>query len=349
MNYSKGVIFGPELKDLYRDLKKQGCAIPAVNVTGNNTINASLATAKEKNKPIIIQMSHSGAAFIAGKSLDNSQHQASTKGAIIAALHVHNLARLYDVTVILHTDHADKDKLGWIDGLLQENQKYYGKNNRPLFSSHMLDLSALPLKENIEICQKYLQKMDKLQIALELEIGITGGEEDGIDNSDQDESKLYTNPQDVAFAYSELMPISQNFSIAASFGNVHGVYKPGNVVLRPSILQKCQQYIAQKFGTQDKPLDLVFHGGSGSEIEKIKQAVSHGVVKFNIDTDIQWAFWDGVKNYESKNHDYLQTQLGNPKGQDEPNKEYYDPRKWLYAGEQSIKDRLVKAYEELVS
>lgn len=348
MNFPSGVLFGKQIRQLFDYLKQNKFAIPAVNVTGTNTINAALETAKNIGKPIIIQASSGGSAFIAGKSINNDNFTASISGAISMALHVHNMAQIYDVPVILHTDHCPQANLPWVDGLLKVNQKYFAKKNRPLFSSHMLDLSTLPLKENIELCQKYLREFAKVNLFLEFELGITGGEEDGIDNSSQKKEKLYTTPEDVAYAYEKLYPISPNFTIAASFGNVHGVYAPGNVELKPEILENIQDHIKTKFNKiSSRPLDLVFHGGSGSEPEKIKQAVSYGVVKFNIDTDTQWAFWNGVRQYEAKNHDYLQNQLGNPEGKDKPNKDYYDPRKWLQAGEKTIIERLKQAYQDL--
>ncbi|NMB56517.1 class II fructose-bisphosphate aldolase [Candidatus Beckwithbacteria bacterium] len=347
MNFPAGVLYGQQLIDLFKYLKNNNLAIPAVNVIGTNSINAVMETAKKANLPIIIQLSHGGAAFFAGASLPNNNSEASILGAVSAALHVHNVAKFYGVSVVLHTDHANKEKLPWIDGLLNVNQEYYSEMQRPLFSSHMIDLSVLPLKENIDICKGYLQKMKELEILLEFELGVTGGEEDGVDNSGQKKEKLYTNPQDIDYAWQQLMPISPNFSIAATFGNVHGVYKAGNVVLKPEILKDCQQFIKDKYHTDDKPIHLVFHGGSGSEPEKIKEAVSYGVIKFNIDTDTQWAFWEGIKEYEHLNHHYLQSQLGNPDGPDEPNKDYYDPRTWLREGEKNLVHRLLKAYEEL--
>lgn len=348
MDFPSGILYGNQLQTLFTFLKKENIAIPAVNISSSDTINAALETAQKVNLPIFIQASFGGSAFLAGKSIANNNSQASIAGAISMALHVHNLAKLYNVPVILHTDHCPYDKISWVDGLLRVNQLYYQKRNRPLFSSHMLDLSALPLEKNIEICQKYLHQFSKINLFLELELGITGGEEDGLDNSKVKKEKLYTTPEDVAYAYQKLASISQNFTIAASFGNTHGVYSPGNVVLKPEILREIQDYIRQKFNPSiSKPINLVFHGGSGSEPEKIKEAVSYGVVKFNIDTDTQWAFWNGVRAYETKNHSYLQGQLGNPEGSDKPNKEFYDPRTWLRSGQESFIQRLEKAYQEL--
>jgi fructose-bisphosphate aldolase class II len=296
---------------------------------------------------MIIQFSNGGAAFYAGKSLSNSGQQASVAGAVAGALHVHHLAEKYGARVLVHTDHCAKKLLPWVDGLLTEGEAYYKLHGKPLFSSHMLDLSEEPLPEIVETCKRYLERMSKLDMTLELELGVTGGEEDGVDNTGVSSSRLYTQPEDVAYAYSELMNVSPRFTIAAAFGNVHGVYKPGNVKLRPIILHNCQVYVQQKFNTPEKPLNLVFHGGSGSTLEEIQEAVSYGVVKMNIDTDLQWALWDGIRGYYVKNEAYLQGQIGNPKGPDEPNKKFYDPRAWLRAGEEGFKARLRRYFEEL--
>lgn len=339
-----GVLSGDDITKLYNFAKSEGFAIPAVNVVGSNSINSVLEAAKKVNSPVIIQFSNGGAGFIAGKNCDN----ADVLGAIAGARHVHLLSLAYGVPVILHTDHAARKLLGWIDALIkasEENIKLFGK---PLFSSHMLDLSEENLEENIATCKEYLKKMSKLGISLEMELGVTGGEEDGVDNSNIDNTLLYTQPSEVAFAYEQLNAISDKFSIAASFGNVHGVYKPGNVILRPEILKNSQKFVKEKFNLSDeKPLNLVFHGGSGSKLEDIKDAVNYGVVKMNIDTDTQWAFWDGVRQYEEKYHDYLQSQIGNKEGADKPNKKYYDPRKWLRSGEESVVNRLFEAFENL--
>lgn len=339
-----GVLSGDDITKLYNFAKSEGFAIPAVNVVGSNSINSVLEAAKKVNSPVIIQFSNGGAGFIAGKNCDN----ADVLGAIAGARHVHLLSLAYGVPVILHTDHAARKLLGWIDALIkasEENIKLFGK---PLFSSHMLDLSEENLEENIATCKEYLKKMSKLGISLEIELGVTGGEEDGVDNSNIDNTLLYTQPSEVAFAYEQLNAISDKFSIAASFGNVHGVYKPGNVILRPEILKNSQKFVKEKFNLSDeKPLNLVFHGGSGSKLEDIKDAVNYGVVKMNIDTDTQWAFWDGVRQYEEKYHDYLQSQIGNKEGADKPNKKYYDPRKWLRSGEESVVNRLFEAFENL--
>lgn len=345
--FQAGIITGKQLSDLFEYAKSEKFALPAVNVTGTNTMNAVLETAREVGSPVIIQFSNSGASFIAGKTLSNDGQKASILGAISGAKHVQTLAEAYGVPVVLHTDHAAKKLLPWIDGLLDAGEKHFKETGKPLFSSHMLDLSEEPLHENIEICKKYLTRMAKMGMTLEIELGVTGGEEDGVDNTGVDSSKLYTQPEEVAYAYEELMKISPNFTIAASFGNVHGVYKPGNVVLNPVILKNSQELIQKKFGTSTKPVNFVFHGGSGSEKEKIEEAISYGVIKMNIDTDLQWAYWEGLKNYYTAKKDYLQGQIGNPEGEDFPNKKYYDPRVWLRKGEESIVIRLKEAFADL--
>ena len=339
-----GVLSGDEVTRLYKYAKEQGFAIPAVNVVGSNSINSVLEAAKVAKSPVIIQFSNGGAGFYAGKACDN----ADVLGAIAGANQVHLLAKFYGVPVVLHTDHAAKKLLPWIDELIVASKDYIRNFGKPLFSSHMLDLSEESLEDNIEISERYLKQMSELGISLEIELGVTGGEEDGVDNTGVDNALLYTQPADVALAYERLIKISDKFSIAASFGNVHGVYKPGNVVLRPEILKNSQEYVAKKFNTtSEKPVNFVFHGGSGSELKDIKDAVSYGVVKMNIDTDTQWAFWDGVRGYEAKNRAYLQGQIGNPEGEDKPNKKYYDPRKFLRAGEESMVKRLLTAFEDL--
>jgi len=342
-----GVLYGKDVATVFKLAKANQFALPAVNVTGTDTVNAVLETAKKVNSPVIIQLSNGGASFYAGKAIANDKQQASIAGAVSAALHIHELAKIYGVAVILHTDHAAKKLLPWIDGLLDAGETYYKVNGKPLFSSHMLDLSEEPLTENIEISKKYLARMDKMGMTLEIELGITGGEEDGVDNSDVDSSKLYTQPEEVAYAYEELLKVSPNFTIAASFGNVHGVYKPGNVKLTPKILDNSQKYIQEKYNTEEKPVNFVFHGGSGSSQAEIREAISYGVIKMNIDTDTQWAFWDGIHGYYKAKKDYLQAQIGNPEGEDSPNKKYYDPRKWLRAGEESIIKRLGQAFDDL--
>ncbi|PLW98491.1 MAG: class II fructose-bisphosphate aldolase [Marinilabiliales bacterium] len=342
-----GVATGDDLNKIFDAAKKGQYALPAANVVGTNSINAVMEAAKKVNSPVIIQFSNGGGSFYAGKGLSNENEKAAIAGSVSGALHVHQLAEMYGIPVILHTDHAAKKLLLWIDGLLDAGETYYAQHGKPLFSSHMLDLSEEPLNENLEICARYLERISKIDMTLEIELGITGGEEDGVDNTDVDSSKLYTQPEEVAEAYEVLSKISKNFTIAAAFGNVHGVYKPGNVKLEPVILANSQKYIAEKFNTEKNPVNFVFHGGSGSEPEKIKEAISYGVIKMNIDTDTQWAYWDGVRTYEAKNHDYLQGQIGNPGGEDVPNKKYYDPRKWLRAGEEEMVKRLEQAFNDL--
>jgi len=347
MKFKPGVKYGEELKDLLSYAKENEFALPAVNVINTSTVNAVLETAKKVNSPVIIQFSNGGAQFFAGKGLNNDHQQASIVGGISGAMHVHKMAEAYGVPVILHTDHAAKKLLPWIDGLLAEGQEYYKVFKKPLFSSHMLDLSEEPLEENIEISVDYFKKFNKLEMAIEIELGVTGGEEDGVDNSDVDSSKLYTQPEEVAYAYEHLRKVGDMFTIAAAFGNVHGVYKPGNVALKPIILKNSQDFINEKFGTSGKPLFFVFHGGSGSSVEEIREANSYGSVKMNIDTDMQWAFWEGILGFYKKNEGYLQGQLGNPDGADSPNKKYYDPRNWLRKGEESFVKRLEVAFDML--
>lgn len=342
-----GVVFGDDLKTILNIAKENKFALPAVNVVGSDSANAVMEAAKDVNSPVIIQFSNGGGAFYAGKGLSNENEAAAIAGSVSGALHVHKLAELYGIPVILHTDHAAKKLLPWIDGLLDAGEEYFKATGKPLFSSHMLDLSEEPLEENLEISKRYLERMDKMGMTLEIELGITGGEEDGVDNTNIDSSKLYTQPEEVARAFEVLSEVSDNFTIAAAFGNVHGVYKPGNVKLEPVILKNSQSFIEKKYGTDSNPVYFVFHGGSGSEPEKIKEAISYGVIKMNIDTDTQWATWDGIRTYEAKYHNYLQGQIGNPDGDDSPNKKYYDPRKWLRAGQQSMVERLKRAFEDL--
>jgi len=345
--FAPGVVTGDGVSEIFRHANENNYALPAVNVVGTNSVNAVLETAKAVNSPVIVQFSNGGAIFYAGKSLSNANQQAAIAGGISGAMHVHQMAALYEVPVILHTDHCAKKLLPWIDGLLDAGERYFDQYGKPLYSSHMLDLSEEPLHENIEICAKYFERMAKLGMTLEIELGVTGGEEDGVDNSDVDSSKLYTQPEEVAFAYEELSKISPNFTIAAAFGNVHGVYKPGNVKLEPKILRNSQNYIKEKFGTGDLPVNFVFHGGSGSSREEIREAIEYGAIKMNIDTDMQWATWEGVLNYYKAKEGYLQSQLGNPEGADSPNKKYYDPRVWLRKGEESMIARLKVAFEDL--
>jgi len=340
-----GVVTGDDLQTLFKIAKEENYAIPAVNVVSTSSINAVLESAKNVNSPVIVQFSNGGGAYYAGKGLPSKE--AAVLGTISGAKHVHMLARAYGTPVVLHTDHAARKLLPWIDALLEASEAHFEAYGTPLFSSHMIDLSEEPIEENIATCKVYLERMSKMGMTLEIELGVTGGEEDGVDNTDIDNSLLYTQPEEVAYAYEELMKISDKFTIAASFGNVHGVYKPGNVQLTPKILDNSQAYIEEKFKTEKKPVNFVFHGGSGSELSDIREAIGYGVIKMNIDTDTQWAFWDGVRNYEAKYHDYLQGQIGNPDGEDKPNKSYYDPRKWLREGELSMVKRLEQAFEDL--
>jgi len=342
-----GVVLGKDIQKLFTVARENEFALPAVNVVGTNSANAVLEAAKVVNSPVIIQFSNGGAAFWSGKGLSNEAEQSAIAGAVIGAMHVHHLAELYGIPVLLHTDHAARKLLPWIDGLLDAGERHFKNWGKPLYSSHMLDLSEEPIEENIETCKRYLERMSKMDMTLEIELGVTGGEEDGVDNTDIDSSKLYTQPEEVAYAYKELSKVSDGFTIAASFGNVHGVYKPGNVVLTPKILLNSQNYIQEKYNTSEKPVNFVFHGGSGSGREEIREAIGYGVIKMNIDTDTQWAYWDGIRNYEAANHDYLQGQIGNPEGKDKPNKKKYDPRVWLREGEKSVVDRLKLAFEDL--
>ncbi len=344
---SPGVATGDAVKEIFRIAKENRFALPAVNVVGTDSVNAVMEAAKAVNSPVIIQFSNGGGVFYAGKSLKNENERVAIRGSVAGAQHIHTIADMYGIPVIIHTDHAAKKLLPWIDGLLDAGEKYFSTHGKPLFSSHMLDLSEEPLHENIGICKRYLERMSKMGMTLEIELGVTGGEEDGVDNTGIDSSKLYTQPEHVAMAYEALMSISPDFTIAASFGNVHGVYKPGNVKLEPIILHNSQKYIQEKFHTAPNPVNFVFHGGSGSEPEKITEAIGYGVVKMNIDTDTQWAYWEGVLNYYKKNEGYLQGQIGNPEGEDKPNKKYYDPRVWLREGEKTMVERLKVAFSDL--
>lgn len=346
-NIQPGVATGDQVQAIFKYAKQKGFALPAVNVTSSSTVNSVMEAAAKLHAPVIIQFSNGGALFNAGKGLSNENQRAAIAGSITGALHVHKLAELYGATVILHTDHCAKNLLPWIDGLLDASEAHFAQTGKPLFSSHMIDLSEEPLEENIELCKAYLTRMSKIGMTLEIELGITGGEEDGVDNSDVDSSKLYTQPEEVAYAYEELMKISDKFTIAAAFGNVHGVYKPGNVKLQPIILKNSQQYIEQKFQTEPNPVDFVFHGGSGSTLEEIREAIGYGVIKMNIDTDLQFAYTEGVRDYVTAKIDYLRTQIGNPEGDDQPNKKHYDPRKWIREGELTFIKRLEQAFADL--
>ncbi len=346
--FRSGVLYGQEATDLLNYANENDFALPAVNVVGSNTVNAALETAKRVNSPIIIQFSNGGAQFFAGKGLSNENQMAAIKGSVAGAMHVHNLAEAYGVSVILHTDHCAKKLLPWIDGLLAEGEKYFQAYGKPLYSSHMLDLSEEPIEENLDISCEFFKRMNKMGMTIEIELGVTGGEEDGVDNTDVDSSKLYTQPEEVNYAYERLKKIGDNFTVAAAFGNVHGVYKPGNVILRPEILLNSQKYVIQKHGLSgDNPINFVFHGGSGCSREEIREGIKYGAVKMNIDTDQQWAFWDGVRGYYENKKDYLQAQIGNPDGDDKPNKKTYDPRKWLRVAEESFITRLTQAFEDL--
>lgn len=345
--YQPGVLFGEELQALYNDAKENQFALPAVNTIGTNSINATLETAAKVNSPVIIQFSNGGAQFIAGKGMPNDKLQGNISGGVSGALHIHNVAKYYGVPVVLHTDHAAKKWLPWVSGLIDAGEEFFKEKKRPLFSSHMLDLSEEPIEENVHTSVEFFKRMKPLGMSIEIELGVTGGEEDGVDNSDIENDKLYTQPQHVAYAYRELGKVGNMFTIAAAFGNVHGVYKPGNVVLRPEILNNSQVYIEKELKTASKPVYFVFHGGSGSPQQQIREAIGYGAIKMNIDTDLQWAFWEGILNFYIKNEDYLQGQLGNPEGIDKPNKKFYDPRVWLRKAEESFSKRLEEAFEDL--
>jgi len=346
-NIKPGVATGDEVQEIFKYAKEKGFALPAVNVIGSNTLNAVLETAAKLNAPVIIQFSNGGAQFNAGKGLSNENQNAAIQGAIAGAKHVHQLAEAYGATVILHTDHCAKKLLPWIDGLLDASEQHFAETGKSLYSSHMIDLSEEPLEENIAICKEYLARMSKMNMTLEIELGITGGEEDGVDNTDVDDSKLYTQPEEVAYAYEELLKVSHRFTIAAAFGNVHGVYKPGNVKLTPKILKNSPEYVSKHYGVEHNHIDFVFHGGSGSSLEEIREAIGYGVIKMNIDTDLQYAFLAGVRDYVQEKSAYLQAQIGNPDGDDLPNKKSYDPRVWLREGEKSFVERLTQAFEDL--
>ena len=347
MKYKAGVLFGQELEALLKDAKENQFALPAVNCIGTNSINATLETAAKVNSPVIIQFSTIGAQFLAGKGMLNNNVQANIAGAISGALHIHNVAKFYEVPVVLHTDHASKKWIPWVNGLIDEGAQFFKEKGQPLFSSHMLDLSGETVEENIATSVEVFKRMAPFGMGIEIELGVTGGEEDGVDNKNVENSKLYTQPHDVAYAYENLRKVGNLFTVAAAFGNVHGVYSPGNVELRPEILKKSQEYIKQHYNTQEKPLFFVFHGGSGSPQNQIREAISYGAIKMNIDTDLQWAFWEGILNYYKKNEPYLQGQLGNPEGAESPNKKYYDARIWLRKGEESFINRLEQAFEDL--
>ncbi|REC56728.1 class II fructose-bisphosphate aldolase [Chryseobacterium piscium] len=345
--FPAGVATGQLVTDIFQYAKENKFALPAVNVIGSSNVNAVMETAAKLNSPVIIQFSNGGAAFNAGKGLSNDAQKSAILGGIAGARHIHTLAEAYGATVILHTDHAAKKLLPWIDGLMDANEEFFKQTGKSLYSSHMLDLSEESLEENLEISAEYFERMAKMQMTLEVEIGVTGGEEDGVDNSSVDNSLLYTQPEDIAYTYEKLKAVSDNFTIAAAFGNVHGVYKPGNVVLTPKILDNSQKFVQEKFGTAEKPINFVFHGGSGSSLEEIREAIDYGVIKMNIDTDLQFAYTEGIRDYMVENVEYLRTQIGNPEGEEKPNKKYYDPRGWIRKGEETFSKRLVRAFEDL--
>ncbi len=345
--FPHGVLTNDQVQEVFNDAKENQYALPAVNVTNTSTVNSVLEAASEVNSPVIIQFSAGGCQYFAGKGLKNDNHSAAISGGISGAMHVHEMAKVYNASVILHTDHCARKLLPWIDGLLAAGEKHYNTHGIPLYSSHMIDLSDEPIIDNIETCKLYLERMSKIGMTLEIELGVTGGEEDGVDNTNIDSSKLYTQPEEVAFAYEELMKVSDKFTVAAAFGNVHGVYRPGNVKLTPIILDNSQKFVQSKFKTIEKPINFVFHGGSGSSFDEIREAISYGAIKMNIDTDLQWGFTTGVRDYFNKYGEYVKSQIGNPEGKDLPNKKYYDPRKWLREGELTFKKRLIKSFEDL--
>ena len=345
--FPAGVATGSLVTDIFQHAKENNYALPAINVIGSSNVNATMETAAKLNAPVIIQFSNGGAAYNAGKGLSNDGQKAAILGGIAGAKHIHTLAEAYGATVILHTDHCAKKLLPWIDGLMDANEEYFKQYGKSLYSSHMLDLSEEPIEENMDISTKYFERMAKMDMTLEIELGVTGGEEDGVDNTGVDSSKLYTQPDEVAYAYERLKAISPNFTIAAAFGNVHGVYKPGNVKLTPKILDNSQKYVQEKFGTGEKPVNFVFHGGSGSSLEEIREAISYGAIKMNIDTDLQFAYTEGIRDYMGEKGAYLAAQIGNPEGDDKPNKKFYDPRVWVRKGEETFSARLVQAFEDL--
>lgn len=347
MRFRPGVLTGDDVTEVFNDALQRGYALPAVNVIGTNSVNAVIETARDVNSPVIIQFSNGGGAFYAGKGLKNDQQQASVLGSVSGAQHIHLLAKAYGVPVILHTDHCAKNLLEWMDGMLDHGEQWMERTGQPLFSSHMLDFSEEPLHENIELSVQYFKRMAQMGMTLEIELGVTGGEEDGVDNTGVDSSKLYTQPEEVAYAYEHMKQVSHRFTVAAAFGNVHGVYKPGNVKLEPKILRNSQEYVQKKYSTGEKPIHFVFHGGSGSSREEIREAISYGAIKMNIDTDMQYAFLSGVRDYVQGKAGYLQSQIGNPDGDDKPNKKYYDPRVWLREGEKVFVQRLKEAFEDL--
>ena len=342
-----GVATGDAVQAILNDALENEYALPAVNVVGTNTVNAVLETASHVNSPVMIQFSNGGGVFFAGKSLANDGQAGAIAGSVSGARHVHAMAEAYDVPVILHTDHCARKLLPWMDGMLDAGEKFHERNGKSLYSSHMLDLSEEPIEDNLGTCKEYFERMNALDMTIEIELGVTGGEEDGVDNTDIDSARLYTQPEEVNQAYETLTQVSHRFTVVAAFGNVHGVYKPGNVELTPVILKNSQEFVKERHGTGDKPIHFVFHGGSGSSREQIREAIGYGVIKMNLDTDTQWAFWDGVHGFYKENKDYLQSQLGNPEGDDKPNKKFYDPRSWLREGENALVERLTRSFEDL--
>jgi fructose-bisphosphate aldolase class II len=348
LKLAPGVVTGADLEELFDYCQRAGCALPAVNVIGSHSANAVLAAARDAVTPVIVQFSNGGAHFFGGKFLPNDEHQGEIAGGVAGARYVHDIAKAYGVPVVLHTDHAAHTLLPWVEGLLDEGERHHERTGRPLFSSHMLDLSEEPLAENLAISKRFLERMHRLDMTLEIELGVTGGEEDGVDNSGVDDARLYTQPEEVLHAYETLSPVG-SFTVAAAFGNTHGVYKPGNVKLRPAILKRSQEAIRARHGTGEKPVRFVFHGGSGSSPEEIAEAVSYGVVKMNVDTDTQWAFCAPIKRYMDEKDGYLHGQIGNPEDPDQPNKKQIDPRRWLQLGEQGMAARVVQAFRDLGS
>jgi len=345
-----GVVTGDNLMKLMEYCRDNAIALPAFNCTSSSTINAALQAARDVQSPVIIQFSNGGGAFFAGKGIKNDKQRGAVLGSIAGAQHVRLMAKHYGIPVIIHSDHCAKKLLDWYDGMLDADEAYFKEHGEPLFSSHMLDLSEEFDEENIATCVKYFKRMAPMKQWLEMEIGITGGEEDGVDNSAVKAESLYTKPEQVWNVHKALSEVGPMFSIAAAFGNVHGVYKAGNVVLSPQLLAGHQEYIQKQLGSPNpKPTFLVMHGGSGSTVEEIQTAVNNGVIKMNIDTDTQWAYWDGLKNFYKKNEGYLQGQVGNPEGEDKPNKKFYDPRVWIRASEETMIARAKESFKALNS
>ncbi|PWW73453.1 fructose bisphosphate aldolase [Tuber magnatum] len=347
LSRKSGVIVSDDVLNLFKYAREHKFAIPAINVTSSSTVVAALEAARDARSPLILQMSQGGAAYFAGKGVSNTDQFASITGAIAGANYIRSVAPAYGIPVVLHTDHCAKKLLPWLDGMLDADEKYFAEHGEPLFSSHMIDLSEEDKEWNIATTKKYLQRAAPMKQWLEMEIGITGGEEDGVDNTGVDNSSLYTQPEDIYEVYEALSPVSPYFSIAAAFGNVHGVYKPGNVKLHPELLGKHQAYAKEKINsTGDKPLFLVFHGGSGSSKEEFRAGISHGVVKVNLDTDLQYAYLTGIRDYVLNRKDFIMSQVGNPEGEDKPNKKYFDPRVWVREGEKTMSARVQEALSD---